>query len=68
MENENTSDNIANVQPLENTQPWWQRFKSGLNEFYHAPYRQTMARAARDERGSYASSAPTCRVGPRRTG
>lgn len=28
---------------------WWQRFSSGLNEFYHAPYRQTMARAARDE-------------------
>lgn len=49
MENENTSNDIENVQPLENTQPWWQRFKSGLNEFYHAPYRQTMARAARDE-------------------
>lgn len=30
-------------------QPWWQRFVAGLNEFYHAPYRQTMARAARDE-------------------
>ena len=29
--------------------PLWQRFLSGLNEFYHAPYRQTMARAARDE-------------------
>lgn len=29
--------------------PWWQRFAVGLNEFYHAPYRQTMARAARDE-------------------
>jgi len=29
--------------------PWWQRFAEGLNEFYHAPYRQTMARAARDE-------------------
>ncbi len=29
--------------------PWWQRFTEGLNEFYHAPYRQTMARAARDE-------------------
>ena len=28
---------------------WWQRFSAGLNEFYHAPYRQTMARAARDE-------------------
>ncbi|MDN3399327.1 cory-CC-star protein [Psychrobacter sp. APC 3426] len=30
-------------------QTWWQRFAAGLNEFYHAPYRQTMARAARDE-------------------
>ncbi len=29
--------------------PLWQRFLTGLNEFYHAPYRQTMARAARDE-------------------
>ena len=28
---------------------FWQRFLEGLNEFYHAPYRQTMARAARDE-------------------
>ena len=28
---------------------WWQRFSAGLSEFYHAPYRQTMARAARDE-------------------
>ena len=34
---------------VENTLPWWQRFAAGLNEFYHAPYRQTMARAARDE-------------------
>ena len=25
------------------------RFVEGLNEFYHAPYRQTLARAARDE-------------------
>ncbi len=30
-------------------EPLWQRFLAGLNEFYHAPYRQTMARAARDE-------------------
>ena len=29
--------------------PLWQRFLAGLNEFYHAPYRQTMARAAREE-------------------
>lgn len=28
---------------------WWGRFLMGLNEFYHAPYRQTMARAAKDE-------------------
>ena len=33
----------ANIPPL------WRRFLAGLNEFYHAPYRQTMARAARDE-------------------
>lgn len=26
-----------------------QAFLSGLNEFCHAPYRQTLARAARDE-------------------
>lgn len=31
------------------TQSWWGRFLMGLNEFYHAPYRQTMARAAKDE-------------------
>lgn len=31
------------------TDSWWERFSAGLNEFYHAPYRQTMARAARDE-------------------
>lgn len=37
------------VKNVENTLPWWQRFVAGLNEFYHAPYRQTMARAARDE-------------------
>ena len=34
---------------VKNKTPWWQRFAAGLNEFYHAPYRQTMARAARDE-------------------
>ena len=34
---------------VKNETPWWQRFAAGLNEFYHAPYRQTMARAARDE-------------------
>ena len=34
---------------INNQAPFWQRFKAGLNEFYHAPYRQTMARAARDE-------------------
>ncbi|MCG3808111.1 cory-CC-star protein [Psychrobacter sp. Ps4] len=34
---------------IKNIAPWWQRFAAGLNEFYHAPYRQTMARAARDE-------------------
>ncbi|MDE0844210.1 MAG: DNA helicase, partial [Psychrobacter pacificensis] len=49
MENKNTSNDIENAQPPESTQPWWQRFVAGLNEFYHAPYRQTMARAARDE-------------------
>lgn len=27
----------------------WRKFVEGLNEFYHAPYRQTLARAARDE-------------------
>ncbi len=37
------------IEAAENVQPWWQRFVAGLNEFYHAPYRQTMARAARDE-------------------
>lgn len=42
----NTLDAIGNI---ENNQPWWQKFLAGLNEFYHAPYRQTMARAARDE-------------------
>jgi hypothetical protein len=34
---------------VKNKVPWWPRFVAGLNEFYHAPYRQTMARAARDE-------------------
>lgn len=34
---------------IDNKVPFWQRFVAGLNEFYHAPYRQTMARAARDE-------------------
>lgn len=38
-----------NVQYNQENIPWWQRFLAGLNEFYHAPYRQTMARAARDE-------------------
>lgn len=27
----------------------WQAFVEGLNEFYHAPYRQTLTRAYRDE-------------------
>ncbi|UJF24412.1 hypothetical protein L0B52_08765 [Suttonella sp. R2A3] len=27
----------------------WQAFSDGLHEFYYAPYRQTLARAARDE-------------------
>lgn len=27
----------------------WQTFSRDLAEFYHAPYRRTMARAARDE-------------------
>lgn len=36
--------NSANPEPS-----LWQRFVEGLNEFYHAPYRQTLARAARDE-------------------
>ena len=33
----------------EHNESLWRRFLAGLNEFYHAPYRQTMARAARDE-------------------
>lgn len=37
------------VETLDTQKPLWKRFLSGLNEFYHAPYRQTMARAARDE-------------------
>ena len=43
MENTNTPKDHADIEP------WWQRFVAGLNEFYHAPYRQTMARAVRDE-------------------
>lgn len=39
----NAADSMSEIAP------WWQRFVAGLNEFYHAPYRQTMARAARDE-------------------
>lgn len=27
----------------------WQAFAEGLQEFYHAPYRQTLTRAYRDE-------------------
>lgn len=48
----NTSANIDNTQDnpeKQNNASWWQRFSAGLNEFYHAPYRQTLARAARDE-------------------
>ena len=43
MENTNMPNDVKNGPS------WWQRFVAGLNEFYHAPYRQTMARAARDE-------------------
>ena len=39
----------ADIDNNQNNTSWWQRFAAGLNEFYHAPYRQTMARAARDE-------------------
>jgi hypothetical protein len=49
-----TLDSVNNfistaAEDSEYSAPWWQRFVEGLNEFYHAPYRQTMARAARDE-------------------
>lgn len=40
---------VGQYRETQNDTSWWQRFSSGLNEFYHAPYRQTMARAARDE-------------------
>ena len=46
MDNNKAVDKMGT---LENNQSWWQRFVAGMNEFYHAPYRQTMARAARDE-------------------
>ncbi len=56
VEHFSSSSNMpANVDDLQyqpkdqNNSSWWQRFSAGLNEFYHAPYRQTMARAARDE-------------------
>ncbi len=39
----------TNTEGTKDNQAWWQKFFAGLNEFYHAPYRQTMARAARDE-------------------
>ena len=43
-------DSADDITPITtNSSTWWQRFSAGLNEFYHAPYRQTMARAARDE-------------------
>ena len=43
-------DFAADMQAVMDAQPpLWRRFLAGLNEFYHAPYRQTMARAARDE-------------------
>lgn len=44
------ADSADDITPITtNSSTWWQRFSAGLNEFYHAPYRQTMARAARDE-------------------
>ncbi len=44
------ADSADDIAPITtNSSTWWQRFSAGLNEFYHAPYRQTMARAARDE-------------------
>jgi hypothetical protein len=46
-DNAKPSDTTSNDMP--DIKPWWRRFTAGLNEFYHAPYRQTMARAARDE-------------------
>ena len=50
MEDNKTPNNLENMPDrLKDNQSWWQRFVAGLNEFYHAPYRQTMARAARDE-------------------
>ncbi len=50
LEDSNQSLNApATADYAQETTPLWQRFLAGLNEFYHAPYRQTMARAARDE-------------------
>lgn len=50
MEDNKTPNNLENMPDrLKDNQSWWQRFVAGLNEFYHAPYRQTMARATRDE-------------------
>lgn len=34
---------------MENNRSIFSRFVEGLNEFYHAPYRQSLARAAREE-------------------
>ena len=48
-----TDDKVNQLTTLISETPtqksWWGRFLMGLNEFYHAPYRQTMARAAKDE-------------------
>ena len=49
MEDNPIANQPKGTNQQENKAPWWQRFAAGLNEFYHAPYRQTMARAARDE-------------------
>ena len=40
---ESTEDVSAHYNDdINNKVPFWQRLKAGLNEFYHAPYRQTM--------------------------
>lgn len=53
MTSPHSSDESLNSLVTSDTAPaepsLWRRFVEGLNEFYHAPYRQTLARAARDE-------------------